>query len=242
MSVFRSRINAPATTSDVQLMAVLKGVETTIENTIRSPVRLKLCREWRAPVTDPRLLLEWRPVNVADEDGTPATADPIVLSCSTPYLESTGTALTYGTQFVVQDLSSRDSRFSLAPILRAIGGNWWGWGGNQAWGGTWVRPPTRLANTLTSDPGRLRVTYWAGWPNDAIPESIREAAYIEAAAQWSIRKYGRLLSSESLNGYSYSTAPFPPPATGTVTKFTSQVAADMLQDYVMPVIAGIGPW
>ncbi len=231
-------------TYDDLLIGVLSSVEVTIQNAIRSPVKLTEMNEWRAPVSDPRLILRWRPVNV--EDATAGTADPVVLCCPTRYDTTGATTLTYGTDYVVSDLSSEDERFGLSGMLEATGGGtWWGfagWGGNGAWGGTWSRPPTRLASTLTSDKGRLRVTYWAGWPNDAIPPVLADAAYLEAATIWSVRKMGRLLSSESLNGYSYQTAAIQNPLPGTSTKFASPIAASMLQQYIVPAIAGIGPW
>jgi hypothetical protein len=88
------------------------------------------------------------------------------------------------------------------------------------------------------------VTYWAGWPDDAIPEAIREAAYLEAATRWRMRKYGQLLQSESLNGYSYSLGS--PGVVGarqaTAGNFTSSAAEGMLLQYVIPAIAGVSPW
>jgi len=232
---------------DVALTGVLAGVERTIETAIRSPVALKLIEnEWRAPVTDPKLVTRWRPINVEDEDA--GTADPIVLWCNTAYDATTGTALTYGTDYVIYDRAGDDPRFGLAPMLELSTGTWWGWGGagtnGGGWSGRWVRPPTRLANTLTSDRGRLNLTYWAGWPADAIPQNIVEAAYLEATTLWRMRKYGQLLQSESLNGYSYSLgSPGVVGARqGAQGKFSSDAAAKMLQQYVIPAVAGVSPW
>ncbi len=228
----------------VALKGVLAGVEASIEQVVRSPVALKLIQsEWRAPVCDPRLLTRWRPINVADEDA--GTADPILLSCTTPFDASTGTALTYGTDFVVYDRSGDDTRFGLAPMLELVGNSpWWfgGWGNSPGWTGTWVRPPTRLSNGLTSARGRLNLTYWAGWPDDAIPQAIIEAAYLEATTLWQMRKFGRLLSSESLNGYSYQTAAFPVPQKGASTRFINPTVVGMLQPWTVPAVAGISPW
>jgi hypothetical protein len=234
LTFLKGRLGISTCTDDATLVQILAGVETTIQNAIRSPVKLKLIAdEWRAPVDDYRLLLKWRPVNVLN---VPAgTADPVVLSCEQPYATSAGTPLTYGTDFLVYDLD-QDGRFGLAPMLEAINGPW------SVWCGRWSRPPTRLANTRQADRGRLKVTYWAGWPADAIPPVLADAAYLEAAAQWQIRKYGRILSSESLNGYSYQTAAIMAPPTWASARFVSPFVAGMLSEYIMPAVAGAGPW
>lgn len=245
LSVLKARLGITVLTYDVALTQVLAGVESTITQAVRSPVRLKFEQEWRAPVDDFRLILRWRPVNVLSvSDGT---TNPTVTVTNWPaYDASNGTALTFGIDFTVYNLDSGDPRFAVAGMLEAInGGNggvgsWWCGGGTFS--GQWSYPPTRLAPTRGEARGRLWVTYWAGWPADAIPAALAEAAYLEAAARWSIRKIGRLLSSEHLDEYGYNTVPLAPPVPGVSTKFVSQAAAEMLQEWIAPAIAGPGIW
>lgn len=241
LELFKARIGVTTCDNNRMLQGILSGVEKTIQNAIASPVELTLIEnEWRAPTDDPRLVLRWRPVNVENEDN--GTDNPVVLVCDTSYNAATGKELIYGTDYVVWGLGDDDPSFSLTPMLETSNGAWSGWGGIFGWGGQWVRPPERLAATRTSDRGRVNVTYWAGWPPDLIPETIVEAAYLEAASLYAMRRMGRFLSSESLNGYSYSTAPIPQPFPGMSAKFTSPAAAAMLSQYIMPAVAGVEPW
>jgi hypothetical protein len=93
----------------------------------------------------------------------------------------------------VLDTSPADNSTSVTGMVRSLAG---------AWGYYRERPLGTLASKWVLDPKNIKVTYTAGYAT--VPASIVLAVHLLTSKIWHMRKRGFPVTSESLNGYSYS--------------------------------------
>ena len=195
----KCRLGITVTTWDGAIAGLLDGVESIIENMIGSPVLQDVTArtEYYDGVVGRVLKLRSRPVIktglLVYVDDFGAYGD----GGTTPFAAST--AWTLGTDFDLLDVYNGYSQSGNLVCLSGI------------WPVTWQRDANRLASELIGERGAVKVVYKAGWAGQDIPNALIQAAYFEATTLFNMAvsrnggvPTGMLMTSESLNGYSYS--------------------------------------
>lgn len=229
VAVLKGRLGITVTTWDTYLSAILAGVQSTISNIIGSPVLQDnpARTEYYDGCLGQNLKLRFRPVVTdslqvwVDNDGGYAQGT------GSPFGDDT--ELTIGEDFALADVRNG---YSLSGNLTKIIGGWPVW---------WFREWDRLASSLKGSLGSVKVTYKAGWALADIPPGIIQAAYLEAQTLFvqgvmrsGVITPGGVLTSESLNGYSYSV--------GALTGFdvSGYGASRLTNPAAMAMLGGLG--
>lgn len=105
--------------------------------------------------------------------------------------------------------------------------------GSSSWGCEWVRPVNRLASDLGPNRGAVKATWLAG--PASVPDDLFGVAASAVTLLFNRRLSGTPVTSESWNGYSYSTpAPF-------LTSFLQTPdVLDVLNQYRQPFRFAVG--
>lgn len=206
-AVMRTRMSIPDSVSDAVLESILDGVEATVELFLGYSLVGGSVVKYLTGDGTQRLVLPDRPVLSVTE--VREDADGRFGDNGDAY--GTATILTAGEGYAVEIVSPDG-----VCVLHRLGGVW----PYRQWRGY-----RRLANSKVPCEGSVMVTFLL----DDCPGDVKQAIYLEAAAQYSSRKTGfGVQTSSSLDARSVSVTPFGNMTGNALNPFISPAAYKML--------------